>query len=30
MTVERDIVGPKFPRIKSLKSLNGMLGKEEN
>jgi hypothetical protein len=30
MTVGRDIVGPKFPRIKSLKSLKGMLGNGEN
>ena len=28
MTVVRDIVGPKFPRMKSLKSLKAMLGKE--
>ena len=27
MTVVRDIVGPNFPRIKSLKSLKAMLGK---
>ena len=30
MTVETDTFGPKFPRIKSLKSLKSMLGKEPN
>ena len=30
MTVGRDIVGPNFSSIKSLKSLKGMLGKEAN
>ena len=28
MTVVRDIVGPIFPRMNSLKSLKAMLGKE--
>ena len=28
ITVESDIVAPKFPRIKSLKSLKSMLGNE--